>query len=240
MDSATVVHAQVLTPEQLEAIRRFDTCTIANAIESFGVRLRNEGFTRPGLRSMCGPDDRVIGYAATFRVKSSDPPVTGGRFVDRTDWWGEMERLPRPRIAVFESINGSAGTGACVGEVHAAILKAFGCNGVVTDGSVRDLPGIRKLGFPTFAVSASVSHSFMHIVEFGGPIAVLGLSVQEGDLLYADCHGVISIPLEIAAELPEVAERMHRRDRQIVELCQAADFSADRLLEAIREEDPAA
>ena len=32
MDRDTVVHAQVLTPEQLEAIRRFDTCTIANAI----------------------------------------------------------------------------------------------------------------------------------------------------------------------------------------------------------------
>ena len=237
MDSDTVVHAQVLTPEQLEAIRRFDTCTIANAIECFGVRLRNEGFTRPGLQSMCGPDDRVIGYAATFRVKSSDPPVTGGRFADRTDWWGEIERLPRPRLAVFQCIDGEAGTGACVGEVHAAILKAFGCEGVVTDGSVRDLPGIRALGFPTFAASASVSHSFMHIVEFGGEIEIFGLTVKEGDLLYADCHGVISIPLAIAAELPEVAERMHRRDRQIVELCQAADFSADRLLQAIREED---
>ena len=182
---------QVLTPEQLEAIRRFNTCTIADAIECFNVRLRNEGFTRPGISPVTGPDERIIGYAGTFRVKSSDPPVTGGRFVDRTDWWSAIERLPRPRIAVFEKLHEDTGEGACIGEVHGAILKAFGCDGVITDCSVRDVPGLRKLGLAVFAKSVMVSQSFTHILDFGTPVEIFGLTVSPGDLLYADCHGAL-------------------------------------------------
>jgi hypothetical protein len=60
-----------------EAIRQFDTCTIANAIEHFRVRLRNEGFTRPGLQCVTGGSPRLLGYAATCRVRSADPPMSG-------------------------------------------------------------------------------------------------------------------------------------------------------------------
>jgi len=227
---------RVLDPKVLEAISRFDTCTIANAIECFGVRLRNEGFTHPGLSLVTGPNERILGYAATFRVKSSDPPVIGGRFDERTDWWGEIAHLPLPRIAVFEDMNGGT-QGACVGEVHGAILKAFGCNGVITNGLARDINGLRSLGLPVFAKSATVSHSFMHIVEFGAPIEIFGLPVHQGDLLYADCQGVLSIPIEIAAELPEAAARIRSREQNIVELCRSADFSPDKLLQAIRKND---
>ncbi|MGD1147591.1 MAG: RraA family protein [Thermoanaerobaculaceae bacterium] len=225
----------MLTPERLEAIRRFDTCTIADAIECFDVRLRNEGFTRPGLGPVTGPDDRILGYAATFRVKSSGPPVTGGRFVDRTDWWSAIERLPRPRVAVFERLKDDGGEGSCIGEVHGAILKAFGCEGVISDGSVRDVPGLRRLGLPVFAKSVTVSHSFTHLVDFGVPVEIFGLAIGPGDLLYADCHGVLAIPIGIAAELPEVAERISRKDRRIIDSCQAPDFSPEKLLKALRE-----
>ena len=69
---------QLLSPQQLEAILRYDTCTIANAIESFGVRLCNK--IRPGLNCVTGSEQRILGYAATFKVRSSDPPVVGGKF----------------------------------------------------------------------------------------------------------------------------------------------------------------
>jgi 4-hydroxy-4-methyl-2-oxoglutarate aldolase len=229
--------ARILNVEQLEAIRRFDTCTLANAIERFDVRLRNEGFTRPGLRCMTGQDERVLGYAATFRVRTSAPPVTGGRFDDRTDWWSEMEGLPYPAIAVFKDLDADTGTGACVGEVHAAILKAFGCCGVIVDGSVRDVPGIRNLGLPTFAATVAVSHSYMHIVDFGSSVEIFGLTVRQGDLLCADCHGVLAIPGEIAAQLPAVADRLRRTDQRIIEVCQAPGFSPAKLRQVIREND---
>jgi regulator of RNase E activity RraA len=226
----------MLSAIQLEAIRQFDTCTIANAIEQFGVRLRNEGFTRPGLRCVTPGSTRLLGYAATSKVRSADPPATGGSYLDRTDWWAVIDRLPIPRIAVIQDLDPEPGSGASVGEVHAAILKAFHCEGAITNGAVRDLPAISRLGFPTFAPFVAVSHSYMHLVDYGEPIEILGLAVRAGDLLYADCHGAISIPLEIAAELPDIAARIRSKEQRIVQVCLSPDFSTEKLLNAIRKD----
>ena len=176
----------------------------------------------------------VVGYAATYRVRSSDPPVTGNEYFDRTDWWTDIDRLPLPRIAVIQDLDPAPGSGACVGEVHAAILKALHCNGVITNGAVRDLPAVARLDFPMFAPFVAVSHAYMHVVNYGGPVEVFGLRVRAGDLLYGDCHGVISIPLEIAAQLPEAAARIRSKEERIVQVCQSPHFSTQKLLNAIR------
>ena len=221
----------------LDEIRQFDTCTIANAIEQFQVRLRNQGYARPGLRCVTGGNPRLIGYAATARLRSSDPPMSGQAYLDRTDWWTAIERLPMPRIAVIEDRDVPAGTASCVGEVHAAILKAFGCLGVITNGAVRDVPGVQRLGFDMFAGAVAVSHSYSHLVDFGESVEIFGLRVAPGDILYADCHGVISIPAEIAAELPAAAAKIRAHEQRIVAVCQSPDFSHEKLLQAIHNRD---
>jgi 4-hydroxy-4-methyl-2-oxoglutarate aldolase len=226
-----------LSETQLEAIQQFDTCTIANAIEKFGVRLRNEGFTRPGLRCVTRGRSRLLGFAATSKVRSADPPMSGKAYFDRTDWWTNIERLPRPRIAVIQDTDSEPGIGSCMGEVHAAILKAFHCGGVITNGAVRDLPAVSKLDFPMFAPLVTVSHSYLHILDFGEPVKIFGLKVRAGDLIYADCHGAVSIPLEVAAELPEAAARIQDKEKRIVQVCLSADFSVQKLLNVIRGEE---
>jgi 4-hydroxy-4-methyl-2-oxoglutarate aldolase len=216
----------------LAAIRNFDTCTIANAIERFRVRLRNKGFTGPGLHCVTGDSPRIIGYAATCRVRSADPPMTGiPAYIDRTDWWEAIGLLPVPRIAVIQQLDGA---GSTIGEVHAAILKAFHCEGAITNGAVRDLPAVKRLPFPMFASAVSVSHSYMHIVDFCAPVEIFGLQIRAGDLLFADVHGVVSIPHEIADELPDAAAEIRKEDRAIVDLCQSPDFSLEKLLQAVR------
>lgn len=230
-----ILTVPVLTPEKLEAFRQFDTCTIANAIERFGVRLRNQGFTQPGLQCVTGGFPRVLGYAATCRVRSTDPPMAGLSYLDRTDWWGDISRLPTPRIAVVQDLAAGPGSGSCVGQVHAAILKAFHCEAVVTNGLVRDIPGVSGMQFPMFARGVAVSHSYAHLVDYGGPVEIFGLRVEPGDLLCADCHGVISIPLEIAAELLEVAAEIRAREARIIDVCLSPDFSPERLLDVIKD-----
>ncbi len=219
--------------ETLEAIRQFDTCTIANAIERFRVRLRNEGFTRPGLRCVTGGTPRILGYAATCRVRSADPPMSGNAYVDRTDWWETIGSLPARRIAVLQDLDAADSGASTIGEVHAAILKAFRCEGVVTNGAVRDIPGVCRMQFPMFAPAVSVSHSYMHIVDFGAPVEIFGLLVQPGDLLFADIHGVVSIPISIAARIPGVAAEIRAQEQNIVGLCQSPDFSLEKLLKAV-------
>jgi regulator of RNase E activity RraA len=232
-----VFAAKTVEPLQrsiLEAIRQFDTCTIANAIEHFRVRLRNEGFTRPGLQCVTGAASRLLGYAATCRVRSADPSMSGNAYVDRTDWWETMGRLPLPRIAVFQDLDATTSGASTIGEVHAAILKALQCEGMITNGSVRDIPGVSRMEFPMFASAVSVSHAYMHIVDFGAPVEIFGLPVRSGDLLYADVHGVVSIPLDIAERIPEVASGIRARERGIIDLCQSPEFSLEKLLKAVQ------
>ena len=226
----------MLTTERLEALRQFATCTIANAIERFGVRLRNQGFTQPGLQCVTGGFPRALGYAATYTVRSTDPPMTGVSYVDRTDCWSHIGRLPTPRIAVFQDLAAGPCSGSCVGQVHAAILQAFHCEAVVTNGLVRDLPGVAGMRFPMFARGVAVSHSYAHQVDYGTPVEIFGLRIGPGDLLYADCHGVISIPLEIAAELPKVAGEIRAREARIVDVCLSPDFSPGKLLNVIKDD----
>jgi 4-hydroxy-4-methyl-2-oxoglutarate aldolase len=232
VSAATTI--QPLSRATFDAIRQFDTCTIANAIEHFKVRLRNEGYTLPGLQCVTGGSPRLLGYAATCRVRSADPPMSGNAYVDRTDWWEKMGLLPVPRIAVFQDLDAADSGASTIGEVHAAILKAFHCEGMITNGSVRDIPGVSRMEFPMFAPAVSVSHAYMHIVDFGAPVEIFGLPVRSGDLLYADIHGVVSIPLDIAARIPEVASGIRAREREIIDLCQSPEFSLERLLQVVQ------
>jgi 4-hydroxy-4-methyl-2-oxoglutarate aldolase len=225
------------TAETLRRLREFDTCTIANAVERFRIRLRNEGYTRPGgLRPMTAAPAPLLGYAATFLTRTSDPPMTGNYFEERMDWWDEISLLPVPRIAVIQHIDAQSGApcGSVVGEIHAAVLKAFRCDGLITNGAVRDLPAVTAMGFPMFAPFAAVSHSYAHVVEYGGKVEVFGLEIRAGDLVMADLHGAVSIPLEIAADVPSVAAELLAKERRIVDVCRSPDFSPERLVETLK------
>jgi regulator of RNase E activity RraA len=160
--------------------------------------------------------------------------MSGNAYLDRTDWWGAIEELPVPRIAVIQDIEAGSGLGSAMGEVHAAILKALRCDGVITNGTVRDIPGVARMQFQAFASAVAVSHSYMHVVDYGAPVEIFGLKIHSGSLVYADCHGVISIPLEIAGELPKVASQLHARERRIIDVCQSPAFSPEKLLQAIK------
>jgi 4-hydroxy-4-methyl-2-oxoglutarate aldolase len=222
-----------LTPEQLEALRRIDACTLANAIETFHERLRNEGFADRSIGCLFPKLSPMIGYAATLKIRGSAPPTAAGLYAEQTDWWDYILSLPAPRIVVVQDVATRTGLGSLLGAVHVNILRALGCVGAVTNGSVRDIPAIEKLGFQIFANGLSVSHAYIHIVEFGTPVEIGGLKIASGDLLHGDLHGVQTIPKEIAARIPPVAEQIHNRERALIELCQSTDFSPEKLRAAL-------
>lgn len=224
-----------LTPGQLDAIKQFDTCALSNAIEEFGLRLRNEGYARPGLRCIFPELGPMLGYAVTSRIKTSNPPPAGPYYYDRNDWWGLMLKQPAPHVAVIQDIDEKRGIGASVGEVHSSILQALHCVGVVTDGAVRDLPAVRTLHFPMFACHVSVSHAYVHMVDFGHPVEICGLKIHTGDLLYGDCHGVLSIPQQIAGDVAAKAAELLKKERTVIDLCRSPEFTIDRLRTAVRD-----
>ncbi len=218
-----------LEPAVLDQLKRYDTCTIANAIERFQVRLRNEGYTSHGLKCLTSEFPTVVGYAVTSHVRTANPPMSGGRYFEGTEWWSDIEARPAPRIAVIEDVDSNPGAGSVAGEVHCAILQRFGYTALATNGAVRDLLGVRRLRFSVFARSLTVGHSYVHSFDFGAPVNIFGLTVRSGDLLCGDCHGLLSIPKEIAARIPEVAEKLRQHERKVIDLCQSPDFSVEKL-----------
>lgn len=233
MNSSTKARP-LLTGEQLDALRALDTGSASNAIETFGIRLRNEGFTFPGLDFHHGANARsMLGYAVTCRVKAGEPPMVERLYYDRMDWWQAIESMPEPRIIVIQDVDARPGIGALVGGVHGAILKALRCRGVITNGAVRDLDQLRSMDLPALASFVSVSHAYVHIVEFGAPVEISGLHIQHGDLLLGDRHGALQVPFDIAAELPARAAALAERETNIVKLCQSEQFSLERLRQEI-------
>jgi 4-hydroxy-4-methyl-2-oxoglutarate aldolase len=221
------------TAEQLEALRRLDACTLANAIETFHERLRNEGFMDHSVRCLFPRLQPMVGYAATIRIRGSAPPTGDGPYPDRTDWWDYIVSLPTPRVVVVQDVATRPGLGSLVGAVHMNILRALHCAGVVTNGSVRDIPAAESAGFHLFAGSISVSHAYVHIVKIGQPVEIGGLKIKSGDLLHGDLHGVQSIPLDIAHKIPEAAARITAQEQALIALCRSPGFSLEKLRAAV-------
>jgi len=219
----------------LGVLRTIDTCVVSNAIETFEVRLRNTGFADAHIRCMFEDFPPLVGYAATARLRAGDPPMSGRIYHDRLDWWNSILEIPAPRIVVLEDMDHPPGVGAFLGDMHAAILKALGCVGYVTNGGVRELPRVRDLAFQVFAGNVAVSHAYAHIFDFGRVVSVGGLEVKPGDLLHGDRHGILSIPNEIAADIPRIAAKLQRTEQSVIDFCQSKEFSVDRLRQMMRD-----
>lgn len=227
--------AEPLSGEELQALCRLDTCTVSNAIETFEVRLRNTGFANAQVRCMFEEFPPMVGYAATARLRTVEPPILGRMYHDRDDWWSSILQIPPPRVVVIEDVDRPPGVGAFLGDVHAAILVALGCVGYVTDGGVRELPRVRDLGLQLFAGNVAVSHAYAHIFDLGGVVKVGGLEVHPGELLHGDQHGLLTIPKDVAAKIPAVATRQRAIEHKIIQLCRSKEFSMEKLRAALKE-----
>lgn len=227
-----------VSDEQLQALRRLDACTLANTIETFHERLRNEGFVNHTVQSLFPHLAPMVGYAATIKIRGSAPPTAAGPYPDRTDWWDYILSLPAPRVLVIQDVATQPGLCSLMGEVHMNIVRALHCVGVVTNGSVRDIPAARGAGFHYFAGSVSVSHGYVHIVDVGQPVEIGGLTIRSGDLLHGDLHGVQTVPLTIAAQIPAVAAQIVAREQALIALCRSSDFTLERLRAAVARRAP--
>ncbi|TMD55582.1 MAG: RraA family protein [Chloroflexi bacterium] len=210
----------------LAALARYDTPTLSNAIETFDVRNRDDGYTSHQVRCLFPELPAVVGYAATVTVRSHEPPLNA---LEPAVLWRHVQSVTAPRILVAQDLDDPEGVGAMWGEVQATIFKALGCVAIVTDGVVRDLPEVQAMGLQLYAAGTTASHAYAHFESAGHTVTIGGLAVRPGDLLHADRHGVLLIPDGIAAQLPEAADKIIAREQKLVRWIRSKDFDPDRL-----------
>jgi regulator of RNase E activity RraA len=149
-----------------------------------GDALGRTGLCDPRIRSIT-PGLRLV--APAFTVKT---PAADNLTIHRA-----LELCPPGHALVIDG--GGHPVTALVGDLMGFAARQRGIAGWVVDGPVRDVAGLRALGFPTFAASVHpggpVKERFGTI---GVPIAVGGVTVRLGDIVFGDDDGVAIVPAE--------------------------------------------
>jgi regulator of RNase E activity RraA len=226
--------APELTPEMQKALQSIDTPTVCNALEHLVPERRGYGYTvaplvctRPALPPM-------VGIARTAMLRAAHPSDLRGPAARAMQdaYYAYVDAGPKPSIMVIQDLDGPLRAyGSWWGEVNSNVHKGLGCLGVITDGSVRDLPDIAP-GFQMLADRVGPSHAFVHPIAFGEPVTVAGMRVTSGDLVHADQHGAVVIPWSVADRVLEVAQKIARTERVIINAAQEPGFDMARLRKA--------
>ena len=109
---------------------------------------------------------------------------------------------------------------AVTGDLVLGMARNCGAVGFVTDGCVRDLPGIRMVGLPCYCVGVtpnSPARSGPGTIGFA--ITLGGHPVHSGDVVVADQDGVVVVPrprlVEVIARLPAIRTAEAEMDQAV-------------------------
>ena len=211
---------QTVSDEELELLKQFDTPTICNVIELFEVRSRNTGYMDQRIKSNFPEMPPMVGYATTATFRSNSPPRENDVYSGLEGQIDQFGDIPEPRIVVFQDLD-SPSVAATFGEVMCTTYKAFGCTGLITSGTGRDLDQVGAIDFPVFTSGTICAHGYCHIIDINVPVHVGGITVYPGDLLHGDANGVTTVPNEIAGQVAQSAAHFVEAEGYILDCLQS-------------------
>jgi regulator of RNase E activity RraA len=221
---------------QFEFLRSIDTPTVCNLVEIVAPERRGAFYTVKHLHCPFPDLPPMVGFAKTVTIRAKDkvPLAEASYMAKRLDYLDYVAAEPRPSIVVIEDLDGEhVGYGAFWGEVQSNVHKALGCLGTITNGSVRDIPAIAQ-GFQMLAGSIAPSHAYVHVVEFGLDVTIHGMAVKSGELIHADRHGAIVVPVDKIDAMREAAEGLSAREAKIIAAARAPGVTVDAIKAAMK------
>jgi len=214
-----------LTAEDLAFLSKVDSPTIANAIETFELRDRTEGYIGGAVRCLFPDLGVMVGQALTVTVTNVRGPVASRDGYWRM--WEALSAMPKPSVIVMQDLSGRPTRCAYAGEVMATLAKRLGAVGMVTDGGFRDLDEVRALGFHYYAAYAVVSHGNFAIIDVGVPVTLDGQRIETGDILHGDANGIVIVPRETLKELPRAVEKIRKRESSLMDYIRSDEFTLE-------------
>ena len=207
------------SPSHFDFLQSIDTPTACNLVEIVAPERRGFGYTVKHLHCPFPDLPPMVGFAktVTFKAKDAVPLGDGGYMQKRLDYLDYVAGAPRPSIMIMEDLDGEhVGYGAFWGEVQSNVHKALGCLGVVTSGSIRDIPMIAP-GFQMLAGSIVPSHAYVHVVDYGIDVDVHGMAVKSGELIHADRHGACIVPTDKIDAMKVALVALADKEAKIIE-----------------------
>lgn len=202
--------------------------------------LKNEGYLNQyeGGWEMVWDDVPVVGRAVTAMFMPSRPDVEKnikdrgiakqGRKGNTNSW--PIDILTKGDVYVADGF-GKIGGGTLIGATLANSIYSKSGNGVVFNGSARDLQEIQEIkGFNAFVRDFHPSFlEEMVLMGLNTPIRMGSAIVLPGDLVMAQREGVLFIPAHLAEKVIGTAEFVTRKDQFGFEMVKTGRYTTGQI-----------
>jgi 4-hydroxy-4-methyl-2-oxoglutarate aldolase len=154
---------------------------------------------------------------------------TGPR--DNLAAWAALE-IARPGDIIVITTGGHLAS-SVAGDLYVGMAKNAGVAGIVTDGVVRDLPGINAVGIPVFARGICPNSPWKNGPgRVGLPIVIGGVTVNAGDIVVGDQDGVVVVARPTAAAVADGLTAVLAKEKKMEAAVKAGLTVPDWLKEA--------
>jgi 5-oxopent-3-ene-1,2,5-tricarboxylate decarboxylase/2-hydroxyhepta-2,4-diene-1,7-dioate isomerase len=207
-----------LSDDAVAALKQVSTATLTVQLTRRDIQTTFLTGLRPTR-----PDLRMVGYAHTLRYVAIRADVREAMRTSEDAQKRAVEAVSPGDVLIMEA-RGETGAGT-IGDILAARVLARGGAGIVTDGGVRDTPGVTELEIPTYYQSASASSLWnAHIpLDVDVPITCAGVLVMPGDVVVGDAEGVVILPAKLAEEIAHDAYETEQRESFALERVKAGE-----------------
>ena len=205
--------------EKIKRLVEFDTPTVANGLEMLDVQDPSAGYTGPDIRALMPDFGTRIGVAVTARMDTTSPGTDnpGTLFYD---WLNLIQEAAKgdgtesiPVFAVIESVGLRPRHTVTIGDGMGTMMTMAGVVGYITNGSIRDLEGVRQVPLACWGAGVSPMHGRLRWLDVNSPVVIDGMTVRPGDFVHADLNGAIVIPSQVADQVYDKAEAVHQREQ---------------------------
>jgi 5-oxopent-3-ene-1,2,5-tricarboxylate decarboxylase/2-hydroxyhepta-2,4-diene-1,7-dioate isomerase len=198
-----IADGSACSDEVLDKLRGIGIATLIQNVQRLGVHRTFMTGIEPRTSAQ-----RFAGRARTLRCLPAREDITKAMAAARggqTLHFKAYEEAGPNEVLVIDARGEQRS--AIGGDLLVARLQANGAAALVSDGAIRDLPGVQEVGFPVYTKGVqAATFGEDHIpVEINGPVQCAGVLVRPGDILVGDGEGVLVIPVEIAAQVADAA-----------------------------------
>ncbi len=205
---------------------------VARALDRLGLKTTVPSVHLPPVR----PGGSAVGQAVTVRnIPEAEVPYKRWTGREPTHL-GEREAYFLAERGDLVVIDGSSVYPAsCLGSMSTRLAAGLGISGIVVNGCVTGVDGIKKVGLPVWARGGTTitGHQRVETIEINGPVGLMGVRIDPGDLIVADDSGITVVPFSAAEEALEVARKLASQPARLRGLIDS-NATAGELKEALK------
>jgi len=209
----------------IDQLCEYDTALLANTIGYLDPTPPEQYYMGGSIRSLTPTVAPTAGIAVTTVWDGCSP----GKEDDADAFWtlmDQMRAMDAPSIWVVQAVGPRPDHNCIMGDGMAKMMHSCGAVGVVTNGGVRDIPGMMATPFSVHARGTVIHHTGCRCISINQPVEVGGITVNPSDMLHTNAEGVIKIPPGCAEQLPEAAARMRAFEHEVHRISRQKNVSA--------------